>query len=144
MNNVYVLKPVISEKSMKLAKDGLFTFTVNKSATKPQIAEIVEDKFGVDVVEIKTSNSKDEKKTQRSRKGYFVISGSKKALLRLKKGQKIDMFIAEDVNVTTADESKPEVKEKKSLLKGTKVKVERISESKKESKDEEIIEGEKV
>lgn len=123
--NIILKKPIISEKSMKLAKDGWYTFWVEKSARKPVIARAIEDQFGVNVVAIKTANFKNENKTQRSRKGSFTLRGFKKAVVALKKGQKIGLFTAEEpVKVETA-EGPGEVKEKKSLLRKTKIKIEK-------------------
>lgn len=128
--NIILKKAVISEKSMKMAKEGWYTFLVEKSARKPVIAKAVEDQFGVDVVAIKTANFKEENKTQRSRKGRFTLPGFKKAVVALKKGQKIGLFTAEEpVKVETA-EGLGEVKEKKSLLRKNKVKIEKSSSAK--------------
>lgn len=135
--NILVKRPIISEKSMKLAKMGLYTFLVDKFARKPLIAKNIEEKFDVKVVEVKTANFKDEVKSQRQRRGSFTIPGYKKALVRLKKGQKITLFEAEAKEETPEGEGKKEtVKEKKSLFRGTKVKVE------KESRVESPAEGE--
>lgn len=120
--NAILKKPIISEKSTKLAKDGLFTFLVDKQMRKPVIARQIEDQFKVDVVSIKTINLKSKTKMQRGRRGYFIVPGTKKALVQLKKGQKISLFETE-VKVETAENDV--VKEKKSLLKGTKVKIEK-------------------
>lgn len=125
-------KPLITEKSMKLAKDGLYTFLVASDARKTEILKEVKDKFGVDVLSVKTVNIKEETKMQRGRRGYFVISGVKKALIQVKKGQKIEVF---ETALTADSEKAPKeaesaiaekkvVKETKSLLKGTKVKIE--------------------
>ena len=127
-------KPVLSEKSMKLVKSGFYTFVVNKSADKPSITEAIQNQFKVDVTAIKVMNFKSKKKLQRNRRGYYQTSGYKKAIVRLKKGQRIDGFIPDEtkeVEVKTADtkEVKPQIKEKRSL-RGTKVKVEKVTESK--------------
>lgn len=129
MDNV-LKKPVISEKSMKLAAGGLYTFLVDKKAAKPEIVKAVQERFSVNVVSVKTANFKAERKMQRGRKGYFTVAGFKKALVSLKNGQKIAYFETEEKK----PEAKEEVKEKKSLLKGTKVKIEKIEDKKKEGK----------
>ena len=54
----------------------------------------------------------------------YIIPGFKKAIVKLKKGQKIGLFEIASVQTET-DEGEIEVKEKKSLLRGTKVKIER-------------------
>lgn len=119
---VILKSPVISEKSMKLASTGYYTFLVNPKARKPVIRKAIEDEFGVNVISIKTANFKGEEKLQRNKRGYTTTSGFKKATVQLKNGQKISLF---ETQVEEKPQAKEEVKEKKSLLKGTKVKIER-------------------
>jgi large subunit ribosomal protein L23 len=90
--NIIIKKPIITEKSMKLASRGIYTFLVARNSRKPEIIKTVEEKFGVKVVAIKTANYKDEIKSQRGRRGSFCISGFKKAVVELEKGQKIALF----------------------------------------------------
>lgn len=125
-----IKKPLISEKSMKLAKMGLYTFLVDRSISRNKIAQLVENYFKVDVLEVKVANYKDKVKLQKSRKGMYKLSGFKKAIVKVKPGQKIDLFEAEE-----AEKEEPEVKpkEKKSLLSGTKVKIEKASVDKQEN-----------
>lgn len=121
--NIILTKPVVSEKSMKMVKSGWYTFLVSKNARKPVIAKAIEDQFGVNVTQIKTATFKDETRMQRGRRGYFKVAGFKKATVSLRDGQKIGLFIPEEVK--KEEEVKEEVKEKKSLLKRTKVKIEK-------------------
>jgi large subunit ribosomal protein L23 len=123
--------PLITEKSMSLARTGWYTFMVAKEMTKQQIAALVSDKFKVEVVEVRTVNIPAKTKTQRTRKGYYQTKSVRKAIVRLKAGQSIAVFenvgSEEDVVVTTGENEAVTVKEKKNLLKGTKVKVEKMS-----------------
>lgn len=128
--NVLIKKPLISEKTMKLAKMGFYTFIVGRMARKLDIKKVIERQFDVNVVDIRTANFKDLEKQQRKVRSTYVISGFKKAIVRLKKGQKIGLFETEAVQVETA-EKETEIKEKKSLLRGTKVKIERDKKGKK-------------
>lgn len=120
--DVAVKKPVITEKSLKMAKDGLYTFVVDNLARKQTIARAIEKLFDVKVIKVKTVNLKDEIKLQRGRRGYFKKSGFRKAIVQLKEGQKITLFEAQE---GAKEEEKEKIKEKKSLLTGTKVKIER-------------------
>ena len=87
---------------------------------------------------VKIINSKGKEKIQASRKGYFTTSGAKKAIVQLKKGEKITLFevaqAEEEAQVTTA-EGEPVAKVKKSLLGGPKVKIERESVKKNEEEN---------
>ncbi|MDD2822714.1 MAG: 50S ribosomal protein L23 [Candidatus Daviesbacteria bacterium] len=125
-----IKNPVISEKSLGDAKDGYYTFVVDRAARKQEIAKAIEQKFDVNVIDINTSNFKDEKKQQRRVRSTYTIAGYKKAVVKLKTGQKIALFEAETAEVETAEEP-TEVKEKKSILKGTKVKIEKMEDKKK-------------
>ena len=93
MNPYIVIKPVITEKSLRLANvDNTYTFVVQTTANKDQIKETVEKLFTVAVASIRTIvNQKEIKRTGRKRKS--VLTGkTKKALVTLKKGHAIDLF----------------------------------------------------
>lgn len=126
--NAIILRPVVNEKSLKLTNGGFYTFEVNKDATKKMVGKVVEDKFKVDVLAVKIINLPAKRRAQRTRKGFFSTTAVRKALVRVKKGQKIALFeqvSEEQVEVrTTEGEPVTKVKEKKSLLRGTKVKIE--------------------
>lgn len=53
-----LIKPVISEKSMQLAKMGQFSFAVLKNATKTQIKSAAEKLFNIKVLKVRTSKNK--------------------------------------------------------------------------------------
>ncbi len=121
---------MITEKSMKLTEGSLYTFLVDKNSTKQQIAKAVSSQFKVDVLNVKTINVKGEVKMQRRVRKSFQTAGFKKALVQLKKGQKIALFeqapeAKEDVTVTTAEGEPTVMREKKDLFRRTKVKVEK-------------------
>ncbi len=123
--NIILKRPIVSEKSVGLTKAGWYTFLVNAKATKHVIAQAVEKQFGVKVVDIKTASIKAQNKLQRgNRRKYFSTGEAKKAMIRLKDGQKIGLFETE-AKVEKVEEQEAEVKEKKSLLKGTRVKIEK-------------------
>jgi large subunit ribosomal protein L23 len=126
---MFLKRPLVSEKSMLIARTSVYTFEVSLNARKEEIKKIVEEKFKVNVVSVKTLKVKGKTKMQRSRKGYYITSPVKKALVQLEKGQKIALFEnvakeGEEVKITTADDV-PVVKEKKSLLGRTRIKVEK-------------------
>ncbi|TSC64729.1 MAG: large subunit ribosomal protein L23 [Microgenomates group bacterium Gr01-1014_93] len=125
---IILKKPIISEKSMKLTENSLFTFLVGKTVNKLQIAKAVRESFNVDVLSVKTINVKRERKMQRRVRGYYFKPGYKKAIVELKKGQKIAIFETpkkEEAVVTTAEGEPIVLKERKDILRRTKVKVEK-------------------
>lgn len=128
-----LLRPIMTEKSMKLAGSGEYTFEVVKGVNKEQIKKTVEDKFKVDVLEVKIIFKKGEKKVNKSRlgyaRGYYQKGMVKKAIVKVQKGQVIPIFEVpkEEAVVTTAEGEPIVVKEKKDILRRTKVKVERVN-----------------
>ena len=125
--NIILKQPIVSEKSMKLAGSGVYTFLVNKGATKPAIARAVKEQFKVDVLKVATVNIPGEIKMQRRVRKYFKTDGFKKALVQVKKGQTIAIFETpkEEVVVTTGEGEPQIIKERKDILRRTKVKVEK-------------------
>jgi large subunit ribosomal protein L23 len=89
----YVLKkPHISEKATLLSEDGFYVFKVEKRANKNKVKEEVEKKYKVDVVSVKMISVPSKKrrvgKTEGKRRGY------KKAIVKVKKGQNIDLTLS--------------------------------------------------
>ena len=124
---IILQKPIITEKSMKLAGDGLYTFLVSKGSTKPQIAKAVKEAFGVTVINVKTVNVKGAVKMQRRVRKSYMTKGYKKALIQVKKGQIIPIFETpkEEVTITTAEGEPQVMKEKRDIFRRTKVRVEK-------------------
>lgn len=124
---IILKRPIITEKSMMLAKSGLYTFEVDKNATKPQIAKQVAEKFNVKVMKVKVLNVKGRTKSQKKVRKFYTTQGFKKAMVQVKKGDKIAIFETpkEEVTVTTAEGEPIKLKEKKDILGRIKVKVER-------------------
>ena len=94
MSNLLIKKPVISEKSFNLASNGVYTFLVDLKSEKKQIAREVEELFKVKVVSVNIVNIPG--KVKRVKKGSGKRSDIKKALVKIKKGQKISIFEVED------------------------------------------------
>ncbi len=92
MNNAVIIKPLISEKSVKQAEKGSYTFAVIKSADKPAIRQAVHDAFDVEVTGVMTSIIKPGKKRVGARRIEKTVASWKKAIVTLKDGQKIDLF----------------------------------------------------
>ena len=114
-----IIKPIISEKSLKDAIGGKYTFLVNKKATKIDIKKAIEDAFEVKVTKVLTNITKGS--TTRNTKIGKIVShfSDKKARVTLKQGQSIAIF-NEHLGL---DEDKS--KEKKAKSKEKKVKEEK-------------------
>ena len=86
-----LIKPVITEKSMTDVSLGRYVFMVAKSANKPEIAKAIYDLYKVKPVKINIITKKGEEKLIRGRYPAKTKS-TKKAIVTLKKGQKIPGF----------------------------------------------------
>jgi large subunit ribosomal protein L23 len=142
--NIILKKPIISEKSMKLAGSGLYTFLVNKDISKPLIAKAVAEHFKVTVVSVKTINMRGEIKMQRRVRKFYQTGSFKKALVQVKKGQTIPVFEMpkdEEAIVTTAESEPRIMKEKRNLISRTKVKVENTAVGAAQSTQRKVITG---
>jgi len=93
MNPYTIIKPVITEKSLRLANnENTYVFEVQMTANKNQIKEAIEKLFEVKVEKIRTIVKYRELK-RTGKKRMTIRSGkTKKALATLKSGQSIDLF----------------------------------------------------
>ncbi len=87
-----ILAPIITEKSMKDAKSNKFTFKVSTHANKRMIRKAIEDKFKVDVLDIKTAVVKGKKTRGGKRRTEILQSAWKKAIAKVAPGEKISLF----------------------------------------------------
>ena len=85
-----ILKPIITEASMLMGQQKKYVFAVLKDATKPQIADAVEEIFKVDVQCVNTINMKRKPTRVRYQIGYK--SAWKKAIVTLKPESKTIEF----------------------------------------------------
>ena len=87
-------RPIVTEKMTVLQEKGHYAFEVDSNANKIAIARAVEKKFNVTVMTVRTSRHKGKTKSQLTRKGRFEgrTSAWKKAIVRLKEGDKIEFF----------------------------------------------------
>ena len=85
-----LIKPVISEKSYRLVDDGKYTFLVAPDANKTQIRQAVEHVFRVKVTGVNTINRPG--KRRRTRYGWGKRADTKRAIVTLAAGERIDVF----------------------------------------------------
>lgn len=85
------LIPVLTEKSLEMAKDGKYTFWVDPGLTKHKIKVVVGEVFGVTVKTVKTLNYKARTKSDLRRRKKS-IRARKKAIVTLGGKDKIDLF----------------------------------------------------
>ena len=85
-----LLAPVISEKSYGLIDEGKYTFLVHPDANKTEIKIAVEKVFNVKVTNVNTANRAGKKK--RTRQGFGRRNDTKRAIVSLAAGDRIDLF----------------------------------------------------
>ena len=84
-----ILSPLLTEKSTNLSGENKIVFKVRKSANKKNLKNNIEKIFKVNVTKINIINKQNRSKFTRGRK--VKVSGFKKAIITLKKGQSIDL-----------------------------------------------------
>jgi len=84
-----IKKPVLTEKSLGLAKQGWFAFEVSKHASKGQIKNAIESIFKVKVLKVRMLNISG--KPKRWARVFGRTKSKTRALVKLKKG-KINIF----------------------------------------------------
>ena len=85
-----LLAPVVSEKSYGLLDENKYTFVVAPDANKTEIKIAVEQVFGVKVTSVNTINRNG--KRRRTRYGWGKRPDSKRAIVSVADGQRIDIF----------------------------------------------------
>ena len=85
-----LLAPVVSEKSYSLLDENKYTFLVAPDANKTEIKIAVEKVFNVKVTSVNTINRVGKKR--RTRAGMGSRPDTKRAVVSVADGQRIDIF----------------------------------------------------
>jgi large subunit ribosomal protein L23 len=85
-----LLAPVVSEKSYGLLDENKYTFLVSPDANKTEIKIAVEAVFKVRVTDVNTLNRQGKKR--RTRYGYGKRPDTKRAIVTVAPGERIDIF----------------------------------------------------
>ena len=85
-----LLAPVVSEKSYGLLDENKYTFLVRPDANKTEIKIAVEQIFDVKVTAVNTLNRQG--KRRRTRFGTGKRADTKRAVVSVAEGQRIDIF----------------------------------------------------
>ncbi len=88
-----ITQPIITEKSLALANEqNIYTFEVVYSATKSQIKKLIEKIFEVEVEQINTIVAPSKRRRVGKKRQAILKTTQKKALVKLKSGQTIELF----------------------------------------------------
>jgi len=85
-----IIRPRITEKSGLLSQSGVYTFEVAGGTTKSEIIKAIKKLYKVTPVKVAIINLPIKNVFVRGKKG--TVSGVKKALVTVKKGEKIDFI----------------------------------------------------
>jgi large subunit ribosomal protein L23 len=85
-----LIAPVVSEKSYGLLDENKYTFLVAPDANKTEIKIAVETVFKVRVTDVNTLNRPGKKR--RTRYGYGKRPDTKRAIVTVAAGERIDIF----------------------------------------------------
>ena len=84
-----ILSPMVTEKSTILLEQNKIVFKIPNGANKINLKKNIEKIFKVNVTKINIINKQNRTKIARGKK--VKVSGFKKAIITLKKGQSIDL-----------------------------------------------------
>ena len=85
-----IVAPVISEKSYSVLDQNWYTFLVHPDANKTQIKIAIQQIFNVRVLSVNTANR--EGKRKRTRTGVGQRKSTKRAMVKLAEGDRIEAF----------------------------------------------------
>ena len=85
-----LLAPIVSEKSYGLLDQNKYTFLVRPGSNKTEIKIAVEQLFDVNVTAVNTANRSGKRK--RTRMGWGRRNNTKRAIVSIAAGQRIDIF----------------------------------------------------
>ncbi len=90
MDKSLVIKPLITEKATLLGAQNKYLFLVKDKATASEIKKIVAAEYKVKIDRVQCINTKSKKR--RLGRNFGVIPGYRKAIVTLKKGEKMEIL----------------------------------------------------
>lgn len=86
-----ILRPIVTEKTTAMSGSDKYVFAVSLNATKQSIKKEIKDTYKVDVIDVSTIIVPGKSKRVIGKNKYSQLSKWKKAIVTLKKGQKIEL-----------------------------------------------------
>lgn len=87
-----LIRPIITEKSVNRAADNRYTFKVDLKASKDSIASELKRMYNVDAVDVRTMVVPGKQRRVLKTRLYTKTNKWKKAVVKVKEGQSIDLF----------------------------------------------------
>lgn len=85
-----IKRPLITEKNSQMAEAGMYVFEVETKASKTDIKKAIEKLFRVKVSSVNTALCRG--RSKRTKMGVGAVPYWKKAIVKLKSGEKIALF----------------------------------------------------
>jgi large subunit ribosomal protein L23 len=85
-----IIRPIITEESMKIMEDNKYTFEVATKANKTQVKQAIEELFNVDVKNVNIMNVRGKLKRMGKFAGY--TRKRRKAIVTISEEQSIEIF----------------------------------------------------
>ena len=85
-----IIRPLVTEKTTRLAVQGAYVFLVTPRATASEVKKEAERRYHVNVVKTNVINTRG--KLRRFKSSVGMSPSHKKVILTLQKGQKIDVM----------------------------------------------------
>lgn len=91
--NKPVIAPIVSEKSFALANaQNIYTFNVSSDLSKTEIGKLIEQQYKVKVEDVNVNIRPGKMKRNFRTNRYFRTANIKKAVVKVKSGDKINEF----------------------------------------------------
>lgn len=103
-----LIQPVLTEKSVNQENTGKYTFSVNQNATKVDVKNAIRELYGVNVVKVNMLYGLPKFRMGKGRKPMEKRETTRRAIITLKKGEKIEVNKAKS-NTAQAKNSKKAV-----------------------------------
>lgn len=87
-----IIRPVVTEKTFAFESKGVYVFEVNMAATKDSVSTELKRLFNVDSVDVNVSILPGKPKRVMGTRNSIKTAKWKKAVVKLKEGQKIELF----------------------------------------------------
>jgi large subunit ribosomal protein L23 len=87
-----IIRPVVSEKSYTAYDENVYTFVVAPDANKIEIRQAIESIFDVRVTNVNTLNRNGKRKRNRRTGGFGKRADTKRAIVTLAEGDRIEIF----------------------------------------------------
>lgn len=108
--NLVIKDAIVTEKISRQNSEGVYAFLVDKRAGKKDIAHAVSKAFSVKVKSVNVIKVASKVKRIGSSRKFAVVGGGKKAIVKLVKGQTINLLAPKTEKATKKEKEKKEIK----------------------------------